>query len=65
MIADSIAIIVANFSAIIPKSKEYIKYEQIAIIIVANIGFITNFLTPNFIFIVLFKAIIDIIKATM
>ena len=54
MIADDIAIIVANFSAIIPKSKEYIKYEQIAIITVASIGFITNLLTPNFILIVFF-----------
>ena len=64
MIADDIAIIVANFSAIIPKSKEYIKYEQIAIITVASIGFITNLLTPNFILIVFFKAIIEIPNAT-
>ena len=64
MIADNIAIIVANFSTIIPKSKEYIKYEQIPIIIVANIGLITNFFILNFIFIVLLKAIMDIINAT-
>ena len=62
--ADTIAIIVANFSAIIPKIDEYIKYEQTPIIIVANIGFTRNLLTPNFIFIVLFNAIIEITKAT-
>ena len=32
--------------------------------IVARIGFITNLLIPNFNFIVLFKAVIDIINAT-
>ena len=64
MIADTIAIIVAKLSVIIPKSEEYIKYEQIPIINVARIGFITNLLTPNFNFIVLFKAVIDIINAT-
>ena len=64
MIADTIAIIVAKVCVIIPKSTEYIKYEQIPIIAVANIGFITNLLTPNFNFIVLFKAVIDIINAT-
>ena len=64
MIADTSTIIVAKLSVIIPKSEEYIKYEQIPIIAVANIGFITNLLTPNFNFIVLFKAAIDIINAT-
>ena len=64
MIADTIAIIVAKVCVIIPKSIEYIKYEQIPIIAVANIGFITNLLTPNFNLIVLFNAAIDIINAT-
>ena len=64
MIADTIAIIVAKVSVIIPKSEEYIKYEQMPIIIVASIGFIINLLIPNFNFIILFNAVIDIINAT-
>ena len=64
MIADIIAIIVAKVSVIIPKSEEYMKYEQIPIITVASIGFIINLLTPNFNLIVLFKAAMDIINAT-
>ena len=64
MIADIIAIIVAKLFVIIPKSEEYIKYEQIPIMNVASIGFITNLLTPNFNLIVLFNAVMDIINAT-
>ena len=43
---------------------EYTKYEQIAIIAVANIGLITNRFKPSFILIVFFNAIIEIPNAT-
>ena len=62
--AESIAIIVANFSIIIPEIAEYIKYEQIPIIAVAIIGFITNFENVKSNFIVFLSAVIAIVNAT-
>lgn len=63
IIAIIIAIIVANFSAIIPESIIYTEYEQIAIIVTAIAGLITNFLNVKFNFISLLSAAIVILNA--
>ena len=57
--------IVANFSAIIPESVKYVKYEQIPIIVVAIIGFVTNFENVKSSLIVFLNAVIAIANATM
>ena len=62
--ANIIDSIVANFCTIIPESTINMKYEQIPIIIVANIGFITNLEKVKFNFICLLKDVIAIEKAT-
>ena len=62
--ATSIAIIVANLSIIIPFKVKYVKYEHIPIMVVANIGFITNFENVKFNFIFFRNAVIAIQNAT-
>ena len=64
IIANIIAIIVANLSAIIPFNTINTQYEQIAIIIVAIIGFTTNFENVKFSFIFLLSTFIAIVNAT-
>ena len=63
IIAVTIAIIVANFGAIIPVNIEYIKYEHIPIIAVAITGFITIFENGKFNFIFFLKNVLAIEKA--
>ena len=62
--AANIAIIVANFVPIIPVNIIYIAYEQIAIIAVDIIGFITKLLQSKFNFTFFFKTANAIKNAT-
>ena len=61
--AITIAIIVANFCAIIPVNIEYIKYEHIPIIAVAITGFTTIFENGKFNFIFFLKNVLAIVNA--
>lgn len=61
--AITIAIIVANFCAIIPVNIEYIKYEHIPIIAVAITGFTKIFENDKFNFIFFLKNVLAIVNA--
>lgn len=65
IMANIIAIIVANLSAIIPFNTINMKYEQIAIIIVAITGFNTNFEKVKSSFICFLSTLIAIVNATI